>query len=212
MTNIDERNSRDEVLFAFDEAFERPTVDQIIEWVERYPQFAEEIRAHAAISWDLAAHADETREEPDEAALANAFSWVLSAMYETELQRPTPKARASNDATAGFYEILSAKGKDFVELVREIGGDMRIKRTVIADLFNGSMLPPIAPRISRRVETCLSLSSIAFRSALDYAIAHPRLGHANAATVPRVIQRSCEEVVRTSGMTDEQIDYWLGTD
>lgn len=46
---------RDEVLYAFHRAYDRPTAEQIVEWVTKYPQFAEDIRTHAAISWDWAA-------------------------------------------------------------------------------------------------------------------------------------------------------------
>jgi hypothetical protein len=46
---------RDEVLFTFHEAYERPTAENIIEWTRRYPQFADDIRAHAAVAWDWAA-------------------------------------------------------------------------------------------------------------------------------------------------------------
>ena len=213
MTSINRRTSRDEVLFAFHEAFERPTACQIIEWTERYPEFAEDIRAHAAVSWDWAAQNDIPLEEPDEATLANAYSRALSALYDAELQAIEPqKAQVSNDTTAGFYEILEANGKDFPTLVREIGGTISIRRSVIGDLFNGGMLPPIAPRIAERVRECLSISFTAFQSALNFALAHPRVGYANATTTPSVQQRSCEEIIRSSGMTDEQIDYWLGMD
>lgn len=46
---------RDEVLLAFQEACKRPTTEQILQWTNRYPDFAEDIRAHAAIARDWAA-------------------------------------------------------------------------------------------------------------------------------------------------------------
>ena len=49
---------RDEVLFAFHQTCTDPTAEQIIEWVERFPQFADDIRAHAAILKDWAADED----------------------------------------------------------------------------------------------------------------------------------------------------------
>lgn len=48
------RRDRDEVLFAFHQACERPTAEQIIEWTQRYPPFADDIRDHAAVRLDAA--------------------------------------------------------------------------------------------------------------------------------------------------------------
>ena len=55
MTSQEDRdNARDEVLYAFHRAYERPSAAEIIEWVTRYPQFAEDIRGHAALARDWA--------------------------------------------------------------------------------------------------------------------------------------------------------------
>ena len=40
---------RDEVLFAFHQACDNPTAEQVTEWTNRYPQFAEDILVHAAL-------------------------------------------------------------------------------------------------------------------------------------------------------------------
>lgn len=63
-------DNRDEVLFAFDQACSRPTATQIIEWCERFPQFADDIRAFAAISRELADRAAVPAEMADESMLA----------------------------------------------------------------------------------------------------------------------------------------------
>lgn len=46
--------NRDEVLFAFHIAYEKPSAQNIIDWCTNYPQFAEDIRSHAAVAWDMA--------------------------------------------------------------------------------------------------------------------------------------------------------------
>ena len=209
MTDINRRTSRDEVLLAFHETFERPTADQIIEWADRYPQFAEDIRAHAAVSWDWASCGDAPQKQPSESTLANAYSRALSALYEGELESAPA---SSGIAPVSFYEILANRGKDFPSFAREIGGNIGIARSVVADLFNGVMLQPIAPRLAESVQRCLSLNIGAFQTALDNALRQPRIGHANATITPTIRQRSCEDVIRTSGMTAEQIAYWLGED
>jgi hypothetical protein len=50
-----ETPNRDDALWAFHLACERPTAEQITDWTRRYPQFAEDIRAHAAVARDWAA-------------------------------------------------------------------------------------------------------------------------------------------------------------
>jgi hypothetical protein len=209
MTGINRRESRDEVLLAFHEAYERPTADQIIEWAERYPQFAEDIRAHAAVSWDWSGRGNAPQEQSSEIMLASAYSRALSALYDAEIESAPSGSQA---APAGFHEILAAQGKDIPSIAREIGGSMRIARSVVADLFNGAMLAPVSMRLSGAVQRCLSLNAGAFHAALERALAKPRLGHANATTTPTIQPRSCEEVIRTSDMSKEQIKYWLDED
>jgi hypothetical protein len=50
MSHHNRKEERDEVLFAFHQACERPTAEQIIAWTDRYPQFADDIRSHATAS------------------------------------------------------------------------------------------------------------------------------------------------------------------
>ena len=45
MTAAIKNKDRDEVLFAFHQACNDPTAQEIIKWVKRYPQFANDIRA-----------------------------------------------------------------------------------------------------------------------------------------------------------------------
>jgi hypothetical protein len=52
----------------------------------------------------------------------------------------------------------------------------------------------------------------AFDSAFAATQAAPRLGHAKASEPPRVIQRSFVDVIKTSGMTADQVKYWLEED
>ena len=54
MINKIENISRDDILFAFHLECPRPTIKDISKWIDRYPQFAEDIRIHASIARDLA--------------------------------------------------------------------------------------------------------------------------------------------------------------
>src|ERR1035438_7168538 len=84
MTNEIKTADRDEVLFAFHQECERPSVEQIVAWVNRFPQFAEDIRAHAAVAWDWATQTVDSKVEVDESKLARAYSQALNIIYSVE--------------------------------------------------------------------------------------------------------------------------------
>ncbi len=209
MTDRNQTPDRDEVLFAFHQACIRPTIDDIVEWTKKFPQFADDIRTHASVSRDWAARKDFRSEEPSETMLARAFSRALNALYNAEVET----ASAGNASTPQtFHQILSACGKDVPMLAREIGRDISIARSVLADLVNGGMHPPVGRRFQNAVVSALSITSDLFHSALQTAQNTPRLGQAKANTTPTVIARSYEDIVRSSDMTPEQIRYWLDED
>jgi hypothetical protein len=205
MTRENRTEDRDAVLLAFQEACDRPTADQIIEWVRRYPQFADDIRAHAAVSRDWAAHEGLPAEAPDESMLARGFSRVLSAIYDAQ------QATKSNESAAqfqSFSRMMSERETEVPRLARELD----IKRSVLADLFNGGMLPPVGKRLTNAIVDKLATTREAFDAALKAALEAPRLGHAKANETPTIIPRKYEEIIRDSGMTPERIQFWLGED
>ncbi len=207
MTDRSQTPGRDDVLFAFHEACPRPTVEQIIDWTRRYPQFADDIRTHAAVARDWDARNELPVEEPSETMLARAYSRGLNALYKADAEQTV----AGTDAGAqSFQEILAARGMDVPTLATEIGGAVGIHRSVVADMVNGGMHGPVAPRFLDAAMCALSVTADRFYAALEKALAAPRLGYAKARTTPRVNPRSYEEIIHDSEMTPEQIRYWLG--
>src|SRR4051812_27593833 len=87
MTKANRNQERDAVLFSFHEAFERPTAAQIIEWTERYPEFADDIRAHAAIAREWADAKGVMPAEADESLLAAGYSRALDLMHKASKSR-----------------------------------------------------------------------------------------------------------------------------
>ena len=140
MSQHNRKEERDEVLFAFHRACERPTAEQIIAWTDRYPQFADDIRSHAAVSRDWAASEDLPAVEADETMLARAYSNALNALYEAEIEA---SSAAPARAAKNFHEMLKERGKE----VFQLAGELDIARGVLADLFNGWMLAPVRKRI-----------------------------------------------------------------
>ena len=88
---------RDEVLFAFHRAYPRPTPEQTIEWTKNYPEFAEDIRIHAAIRLEWAARSEETEEEPDDLLLRRGRSRALNAIYHAKEAASSTAKEAAED-------------------------------------------------------------------------------------------------------------------
>jgi hypothetical protein len=108
MTHSNKTEDRDEVLFAFHQECARPTSEQIVAWTERFPQFAEDIRAHAAVAWDWAAE----REEPvevDESLRARAYSQALNIIFNAE--HPVAVTQSAG-AGQTFQEMLQGTRKE----------------------------------------------------------------------------------------------------
>ncbi|MEW6449199.1 MAG: helix-turn-helix transcriptional regulator [Pseudomonadota bacterium] len=198
MTKQNRDQERDAVLYAFHEAFARPTAAQIIEWAKRYPEFADDIRAHAAIAreWDDNAHA--TAAEPSESLLAAAYSRTLNLMY---------KASAANkDAQRTFQEIIAARNMTLPQVARAVG----IDRAVVADLVSGRMSGPIRPVFSRAVAHVLAITNDVFDALHRRALLQPTLGLAKAAHAPSIVVRPYDDIIRTCDeLTPHEKKKWL---
>lgn len=202
-TNNSTENMRDDVLFAFQEACEHPTAADIIEWTHRYPQYAEDIRAHAAIARDWESHKGAPIAEPDEIMLARGHSRILNALYNAETD-----AKAAAEPGQSFQEIMTERGTDVPRLSKQL----EIGRSVLADLVNGCIVAPVGKRLVDALTTALGISYQEFESALERAINSPRLGFAKADGTPMLKPQSYKDVIRSSGMSTERIEYWLSED
>ena len=101
-TNNTPKDERDEVLFAFHQTGQCPTAAEIIEWNCRYPQFADDIRAHAAVARDWARLKGTPAATPDEVMLARGHSRILNALYNAEVA-----AEAAVESRKSFQQIMS---------------------------------------------------------------------------------------------------------
>jgi len=200
MTDHNQVDELDEVLFAFHRACANPSADEIVAWTSRYPQFAADIRAHAAILKDWAARRNLPAAEPSELMLTRARSRALDALYNAEIAR---RSEASS-----FEQIMQARGTDVPQLAR----DLNIARSVLADLVSGGMRAPVGRRLIDALTHALTITEDAFQAALQLALRAPRLSHAKAQEMPSIIARSYEEIIADSAMPPERQRYWLGKD
>ena len=205
MTDQIKSAMRDEVLFAFHRECPHPTVDQIIDWTGRYPEFADDLRAHAAIMLDWTAAEGPDEEEVDAQMMSRAQSRTLNAIYHA---RTAASAAARPDSAVTFDQLLSTAGLNTPQLSR----DLDIGRDILSDLFRGKMQPPIGQRLVIALLSRLQTAREQFDHAVAYALAHPSIGHAKATGQPTIVRRSYEQIVRSSSMSPERKSYWLEED
>jgi hypothetical protein len=205
MTISNTNTDRDAVLFTFHKECNNPTAAQIADWIIRYPQHADEIRAHAAIIKDWAAREGLPVTEPDAGMMSRSRSRAMDALYKAQ----QAASAAQSGATAStFDQIFAMRGTDVPALSRKLD----ISRGILAALVSGRMIPPVGERLVAALTDALSMTVQMFNAALQRANDSPRLGQAKAEGTPGVIPRRYEDLVLASPMSDERKRYWLGED
>ncbi|MGX7896049.1 hypothetical protein [Tsuneonella sp. HG222] len=194
---------RDAVLIAFHEECELPTRADVERWSQRHPRFAEDIREHAAIRVAMFAEADEKSAVVDDVMHARGRSRIHDALYNA--RREATAATGGQETFDGFASRASLSQS---EVARKLG----LKRVVVAALFAGRMLNPMR-RFREAVADAMCMTSDQFDAAYRNAIGSPRLaGHAKAHGPPGANQQEYGDIIRSAGMADEQVRYWLEQD
>ncbi|WP_045837025.1 hypothetical protein [Hyphomicrobium sp. 99] len=195
---------RDEVLFAFHEACEHPTAEQILEWTSRYPEFADDIIAHAEHQLSWKAQPELHGVEPDEADIARNWSWTLNAIYDAE------KAGSLEAAKGGetFSQLLERAGVTIPALARRI----EIDRLVLGELNAGRLRLPIDSRLLQALSNALGSAASDLEQSIARTLSAPMLGNAKASNKPEVHTQSYEAVILNTDMSEEKKNYWLGRD
>lgn len=197
------RQERDEVLIAFHEECDIPTRADVERWVQAHPGFAQDIREHAAVRLAMVADLVEQPAQLDDNMVARGRSRVQAAMFATD--RVVEATAAPGPA---LNAMLKSAGLSQPELARRLP----IKRVVVADLFAGRMRD-LRPRFSTAISRELGVSLAEFNVAYAQAARIPALGgRAKSVGQPVANQRTFEEIMRSSGMSEEEIAYWLADD
>ena len=198
------QRERDEVLIAFHEECDIPTSADVERWSLAHPGFAYDIREHAAIRLAMLADAVEQPVGLDNNMIARGRSRVQAAMFAAEARDRPVDVAATSGLTLGA--MLKAARLSQPELARRLP----IRRVVVADLFAGRMRD-LRPRFLTAISRELGVSVAEFNAAHALAARAPTLGgRAKSFGQPAANQRSFEEIIRSSGMSEEDIAYWLG--
>ncbi|HLZ06639.1 MAG TPA: hypothetical protein VKR55_31405 [Bradyrhizobium sp.] len=202
MIEQNRNHERDDVLFAFHQTCDNPTAEQVSEWTRRYPQYADDIREHAALRAQWASEPDESGAEPDESMLARGRSHALNLLHNARQE-----AAVQNVSEKTWPQAVSAAGFDIPRLARCIN----IDRMVLAELNAGRMRLPLGRRLANALSDVLGMSVAWLERAVSDLLAGPRrLGHAKADEAPTINTRSYAEVIQASSMSEDEKRYWLG--
>jgi transcriptional regulator with XRE-family HTH domain len=197
------QRERDEVLIAFHEECDIPTRADVERWALAHPGFAQDIREHAAVRLAMLADAVEQPIGLDDNMIARGRSRVQAAMFTAEATDRVDDVTAAAGST--LDGMLKSAGLTQPELARRLP----IKRVVVADLFAGRMRD-LRPRFSTAISRELGVSVAEFNVAHAHAARIPALGgRAKSVGQPVANQRTFEEIIRSSGMSEEEIAYWL---
>ena len=123
MTESNSIEDRDEVLFAFHQQCARPSSEQIKAWAGRYPQFAEDIRAHAAVAWDWATESAPS-EELDASLIARGYSNALNLIF---IARQGRRELAAILADPAILDQMDAAPESIPGLLRQLR-EVRMKK------------------------------------------------------------------------------------
>ena len=137
--------------------------------------------------------------------LSRGHSRVLNAIHNAEA---AAAAKTPSEPCLSFQQMMAERKTDVPRLSRELD----VARCVLADLINGAMFPPAGPRLVKALSPALGVPPASIASAHRQAVNAPRVGHAKADGTPTIKPRTYEEVIRTSGMTPDRIEYWLSED
>ncbi len=221
MTNYNAKEEKDEILYAFHLECENPTPKNIITWVKRYPQYADDIREHAELLLAQKSVSKLNILQPDEEMLVKGRSETMNAIYEFEQKvarnehdDAESESNKQNDlsddinttSVVDFDLLLKNAGTSIAELAR----DINIERNVVAKVAAGRVCLPVGDRFLSAIASLLGLTKDMIVSAIQLSLQNPRFGHAKSRDKPEFQAVAYKDIVTNSTkMTPEQIQYWL---
>lgn len=176
----------DDVLFQFHRAAEAVTPELVARWTGRYPQFADDIRAHAVEIVDMQQRAA-LAEEP---LAADAV-----AVPQVEAVRPS------------LREVMGKAGTS----LRDLADDLDIARSIVFDLNAGGIEPLTVPvrfvrLAAERLREAQEWLAAVIANSHDRS-ASPAFKATGTPDTGR--RRTWEEAVNDSDMEPERKAFWL---
>ena len=197
----------DDVLNAYVEENDGPTAENLQEWVNRYPQFQEDLVEFAAVWVEqlVLPPAAEMGAEAERRLVDRAMSHVLNVAYSRDVE--TQEQAASDDPVDSLTQDAQRAGMKPLQLARACGLDLG----VLSKLNNRQIQPWTIPAELIRI---LAEHLHKTASGIKVYFAGPPLGPTGKAFLSRnkptsTGQQDFADAVRASSLSDEEKARWL---
>ncbi len=162
------------------------------------------------------------REHPD---LAEAVMDLAMAMLRASFGAGRPEDHIASEADVDL--VLAAMGDphseedsiDLLDLITradttaaQVAADVGLPVKTMAAIVEGNALPPMPGNMGQTLATRLGVDVAALDAALRVSSMGPRAGLLKATAAPRIRQRSFNEIIADSGMSDDRKAFWLRED
>lgn len=197
----------DDVLNAYVEENDGPTAENLQEWVNRYPQFREDLVEFAAVWAEqlVLPPAPEMGAEAEKRLVDRAMSHVLNVAYSRDVE--TQEQAVSDDPVDSLTQDAQREGMKPLQLARACGLDLGM----LSKLNNRQIQPWTIPaELIRTLAEHLHKSATAIKT----YFAKPPLSTTGKAFLSRgkptnTSQQAFADAVRASSLSDDEKARWL---
>ena len=197
----------DDALNTFVQQNDRPTAENVQEWVNRYPQFRQDLVEFAAVWAEqlVLPPAEEIGAEAEKLLVDRAMSHVLNVAYSRDVQ--TRDEAASDDPVDSLTQDAQRAGFSPLQLGKACGLDIGL----LSKLNNRQILPATIPAKLIRLLADHLHKTIA---AIKAYFAKPPVAATGKAFLARgkptyTGQQRFADAVRLSSLSDEEKTRWL---
>ena len=197
----------DDALNTFVQENDRPTAGNVQKWVERYPQFREDLIEFAAVWAEqlVLPAAEEIGAEAEKVLVDRAMSHVLNVAYSRDVE--TLERTTSDDPVHSLTQDAQRAGTRPVQLAKACGLDLNLlsklnSRQIQPWTIPAELIGKLAEQLNKTV------------AALKIFFAGPPRAATGKAYLSRgkptgKAQQSFADAVRQSSLSDEEKARWL---
>ena len=197
----------DEALNTFVEENDRPTAENLQEWVDRYPQFRKDLVEFAAVWAEqlVLPAADEPGAEAEKVLVDRAMSHVLNVAYHRDVEMLDQTT--SDDPIRSLTQDALHAGTKPAQLAKACGLDLGL----LSKLNNRQIQPSTIPGVlidmlAENLDKTIAALKIFF-AGLPRATAGK--AYLSRGKPTGMVQQSFTDAVRQSSLSDEEKARWL---
>ena len=197
----------DDALNTYVEKNDRPTAENLKEWVKRYPQFREDLIEFAAVWAEelVLPAAAEIGAEAEKVLVDRAMSHVLNVAYSREVE--TLEQTTSDHPVRSLTEDAKVAGTKPAQLATACGLDLVLLSKLNSRLIQPWTIPAeLVGMLAEQLNKSVEALKIFFAGPPRAAAGKAYLSRGKPAASP---QQSFAEAVRQSSLSDEEKARWL---